>query len=93
LNNVVKHAGADEVVVAIRAATQEFVIEIRDNGCGYRNDAPGGGTAVAGVRATGMGVESIRQRMTGIGGTFEIAPAKDGGTVVTLTMLFARGTS
>lgn len=94
LNNVVKHAGADEVVVAIHSAAQEFVIVIKDNGGGYHPTPGRHGVGLAEVGSVnGMGVESIRRRMTGIGGTFEIAAGEEGGTVVTLTMLFARDTS
>ena len=74
--------------------TGEFVIVIKDNGRGYQPRPGRRGVGIEEVRTVGgMGVESIRRRMAGIGGTFEIAGGEDGGTVVPLTMLFARDTS
>ncbi|MEO6567981.1 MAG: ATP-binding protein, partial [Opitutaceae bacterium] len=91
LNNVVKHAQADEVVLSIHSSDQQFVITIRDNGHGGDfaaiNNSTNGRQAARVV--AGLGLDGMKQRMAAINGKFEVSVPRGGGTTVRLTMLFA----
>lgn len=84
LNNVVKHAGATEVVVSLALDAQKLTIVIADNGRGFRE-----GTSVAahGNRAApGNGLVNLRRRLAEMKGTCEIGPTPGGGTTVSFTL-------
>ena len=70
LNNVVHHAGADEVRLEIVATDEGLKINIRDNGNGFNGEARGNGGS--------DGLRNMRQRMAELGGQFfvESAPNK-----------------
>ncbi len=70
LNNVVRHAGAAEVTIAIAIARGELRLVVGDNGSGFD----------AGGSADGQGVHSMRRRATGLGGTLTITSAPGAGT-------------
>jgi two-component system sensor histidine kinase UhpB len=61
LTNVVKHAGATQVRVALRHVDQALHLDVFDNGVGYRRN---------GDRPTkpGLGLLSIRERVRALGG-------------------------
>jgi signal transduction histidine kinase len=71
LTNVVKHAHARHVRVAIVAAEDVVSIEVRDDGVGFGADAP----------ASGFGLANMRERVTLAGGSLTI-DSDDGGTLV-----------
>ena len=77
VTNVVRHAGASEVLIRLRVGTNDFALEIQDNGRGPAGMA--GKTARNGLR-------NMRSRMEDIGGKFEIEAAPKGGTIVRLTV-------
>jgi signal transduction histidine kinase len=70
LTNVAKHAHATSVVVDVAVADDVLTVTVSDNGVGV---APGG-------RSSGTG--NLRARAAKRGGTFDMAPAPSGGTVV-----------
>jgi signal transduction histidine kinase len=74
--NVLKHAGADRAVISIALADGGAMLDlcVRDNGRGIDADQVGG---------PGRGLDTMRRRITQLGGTLEIAPAPGGGTAVT----------
>ncbi|GHF67251.1 hypothetical protein GCM10010218_55910 [Streptomyces mashuensis] len=72
LNNVVRHAGARSAALAVRVVPDEVTIEVRDDGHGL---PPGGDR-------TGVGIRSMRERATELGGRFALEPGPDGGMVV-----------
>jgi signal transduction histidine kinase len=73
LTNVVRHAGATEVRLNIRAGQDELQVAIADNGRGLPS----------GVRTGEMdGVNNMRERIEGLGGRFEIAGEAGKGTTV-----------
>jgi signal transduction histidine kinase/ligand-binding sensor domain-containing protein len=99
LNNVVKHAGADEVTISIAIHGKNLLIAIKDNGRGHPVTVGGTiGDAASPVRATvtrvdrrattGSGLKNLRRRMADIGGTCEIASEEGQGTTVTFTIPF-----
>jgi signal transduction histidine kinase len=74
LNNALKHAAATSVVVHLRKNNRRVELEIVDDGLGFQSEA---------VRNRGgMGLESIRQRAEGLGGTATFRSAPGEGTSV-----------
>jgi two-component system, NarL family, sensor kinase len=75
MTNSVRHAHAGLTVVRIAATDGSLNVEIRDDGVGL----PGGYRA-------GVGITSMRERATELGGTCHIGPWEPRGTVVRATM-------
>jgi signal transduction histidine kinase len=67
VTNVVKHARANRVTVTIRLEGEFLLIAVADDGFGI---TPAGDVA-------GLGLQSIRERATELGGTFAIGPGPD----------------
>jgi signal transduction histidine kinase len=78
LNNVLKHAGADEVSVILAQENNHIQMTLTDNGRGF--DLP----AVA--DKGGLGLQNMRQRIHRLGGTFEINTAVGAGVRLTVTV-------
>jgi len=70
LTNVARHAGARRAAVSITVAG-DLALEVRDDGRGL----PDG-------HRTGVGLTSMRERATELGGSFAIARGEGGGTVL-----------
>ena len=70
LSNAARHAGASTVRVSVRAAEGRLTVCVEDDGVGFD---PG--------RARG-GVVNLGERAHDLGGTFEVGPGPDGGTVL-----------
>jgi signal transduction histidine kinase len=79
LNNVLKHAQASEVSVAIAESAGVLEIAIEDNGCGFDAASSGGSRA-------GDGLNNMRTRMAKIGGGFSLASLPRQGTKLRLTV-------
>lgn len=62
VSNVIRHAGATEVVVAVSCEPGAVVLVVEDNGCGFD----------AGETAGGNGLGNIRSRLRRLGGTLEL---------------------
>ena len=87
--NAVEHAGATEIVVALRQDAAAVVLEVRDDGRGIRTArevvarpegaAPGPRTERA---QRGLGLYGMRYRADLIGATLTVGQAEGGGTVV-----------
>ncbi len=75
LQNVVKHAQADEITVTLRFEAEEslFIVNIADDGVGLPSDTDG-------VEKDGL--ENMRDRLTEIGGHCRIRLRSGGGTIV-----------
>ena len=86
LFNVVKHAGVTTATVSIHSSATELSIRVEDQGRGC--DPPLAGPASHG-RGT-FGLRSIRQRLTAIGGGFEIGSELHEGTRATLRVPLSR---
>jgi two-component system, NarL family, sensor kinase len=70
LTNVARHSQARRALVTI-AVDSALRLEVRDDGLGLPEHP-----------RTGVGLTSMRERSTELGGSFEIAPADGGGTLV-----------
>jgi len=75
LTNVVRHAQATEVVLSLAIVDNELVVQVKDNGKGFRSNG-----------ANGHGLENMRARLSQIGGTFECVSNEPTGTVVSFRL-------
>ena len=76
--NAAQHSGADEISAFVEAGDDEIAIFVRDRGSGFDPaEAPEDAHGIA---------ESIRGRMTRVGGTAEITSAVGKGTEVELRL-------
>jgi signal transduction histidine kinase len=73
LHNVAKHAQASQVTVSLAAADGEIILEISDNGMGFdpQGHFPGH-----------LGLQSMRERVEGIGGRLTVESAAGSGTTI-----------
>nr|WP_315249216.1 sensor histidine kinase [uncultured Duganella sp.] len=79
LSNIVRHAQASEVCVALCRQERSLNLTVRDNGVGLRQPpAPGGGRLSHGLRG-------IAQRVAEAGGQFDIASTPGAGTALTMS--------
>jgi signal transduction histidine kinase len=78
VNNIVKHAHATEARIRLRLPSDNFSLEIEDDGCGIT----GADTRAAQTR---YGLRNMRKRMEDIHGEFSISDGPQGGTIVRLT--------
>jgi signal transduction histidine kinase len=82
LHNVAKHAGASRAVVTLAYTPETVEAVIQDDGRGL----PAGFTlrAIAGGngQSSGFGLPSLLRRMQQLGGTLEVRPGPEGGTLV-----------
>jgi signal transduction histidine kinase len=72
LNNVLKHAQARHVTVSLRHENGAIVLEVADDGCGLE------GTASR--TSGGMGLRSMEERASQLGGTFTVRSSPGAGT-------------
>ncbi len=75
LNNVLKHAGATEVRIALTQLEKRMVIVISDNGRGVSEGL---------ADPTGAGMKNMKQRLKTIGGKFDLESNSGSGTSVTM---------
>jgi signal transduction histidine kinase len=79
LNNVIKHARATQVDVQLAANETEIRVSVRDNGIGFDALA-----ALARDQTDGraLGLSTMRERATALGGRLETRSAPGQGTIV-----------
>ena len=80
LQNVRKHAGATNVVVATMLADGQWAMEVRDDGRGFDT----GAVAARGRR--NFGLQFMRERAELVGAQFEVRSRPEAGTVVRLAI-------
>ena len=78
LNNVAKHAAASEVTFSVRSDADGFVFRLEDNGHGF----PKAADQPKPLAPDGVGLESMRQRITKLGGSLNCTNRAEGGAVV-----------
>lgn len=79
LINVAKHSGVTAARVTTRRAGDALVVTVNDTGVGFDQNE------VAARPHRGLGLPSVRERLSFIGGSIEIASVPGDGTQVTLT--------
>ena len=85
LTNVAKHAHASLVVVRLRHEKGNIVLEIRDNGRGIADQDM--------EKPRSFGLRGIRERVQGLNGSFHVATAEQGGTLLLLRVPLRRDTA
>lgn len=76
LNNIVRHARATEVRVALTVEPERFSVSVTDDGCGF---------SASTVAGRGNGLTNMTTRLKEIGGTCEIVSEPGKGTTVQLS--------
>ncbi len=67
--NIQRHSGASGVTIRVRKEPNEVVVEVADNGRGGRI-------------VPGNGLNGMRERLGGVGGTLSLTSSRDGGTLL-----------
>jgi signal transduction histidine kinase len=78
LTNVIRHSGAQEVVLSLQQTHQELVLEINDNGKGFAQ------TAID--PRNGLGLHSATERVRLVGGRLTVDSAPGLGTLLRATI-------
>jgi signal transduction histidine kinase len=79
LNNALRHASAGAITVSVGPRDGGLVARVTDDGSGFDPDAPG-------VRGRRLGLTSMEERATALGGTLRIESAPGRGTTVLLEL-------
>jgi PAS domain S-box-containing protein len=74
LNNVFRHAGARTVSVTLRQMERGLILAVRDDGIGFDPANP--------KKARSLGLESMRERVHLVNGTFDVESALGQGTAI-----------
>jgi signal transduction histidine kinase len=78
LNNISKHAAATQVSLRFCSDSNQFELNIEDDGCGFDPTR---------VPAAHFGLEVMRERAEAIGATFHVASVPGGGTRLQVTRM------
>jgi two-component system, sensor histidine kinase and response regulator len=73
LNNIVKHANASQAWVELNIEDNSIILTVQDNGQGFEIEEH---------QSRGMGLSSMRERVTIAGGKFAISSAQKRGTIL-----------
>ena len=76
LANVLKHAGAQQVQMALDGGSAGVSLTLQDDGCGFDPEA------VAQHPKQGIGLRNMRERLSDVGGSFEISASSQGTRIV-----------
>src|SRR4051794_35779393 len=79
LGNAMRHAAAERIVVKLGAGDGRLFLQVADDGCGFDPDGPE-------VRGQRLGLTSMQERATELGGTLTVTSAPGGGTTVRLEL-------
>jgi signal transduction histidine kinase len=77
LGNALRHAGADEIEVRLYRGDGTLVLVVSDNGCGFDPEGPE-------VRGQRLGLTSMEERATELGGTLRVSSTLGEGSTVQL---------
>jgi two-component system, NarL family, sensor kinase len=83
LNNIIKHAHANQITLSMNYGERELNITIADDGCGIAHCPPGH------IPAKGAGLGNMKKRAAMVGGYCEITTGAKGGTAVLITIPMA----
>ncbi|MBC7924355.1 MAG: hypothetical protein H7039_01740 [Bryobacteraceae bacterium] len=75
LDNAVTHSGAERIELQVRSSARQFVLEVRDDGCGFESDA-------VASQATGFGLLLMEHYATQVPLALEVRSKPGQGTVV-----------
>jgi signal transduction histidine kinase len=77
LTNIARHAGASEVQIRLAVEGDQLVLTVRDDGSGIVETQG---------RSSGIGLVSMRERATALGGQLRIASIPGRGTTIEVTL-------
>jgi signal transduction histidine kinase len=77
LGNAVRHAGAERIEVLLQGLDQRLILQVSDDGCGFDPEGPE-------VRGRRLGLTSMQERATELGGTLSVSSTLGSGTTVRL---------
>jgi len=80
LINIAKHASVSRATLETVRRGDQMIITVSDSGVGFAPEA------VLASSGRALGLSSVRERLTLLGGAFEIASRKGDGTAVTLSL-------
>jgi signal transduction histidine kinase len=83
INNILKHAMADNINIRMLCETTSFTLEVADNGTGFDVGSLFDGNNYKG----GLGLKNMQKRSLLIGGHFDIRSNMPGGTVISISLL------
>jgi signal transduction histidine kinase len=86
LINCYKYAGTSRATVLLEQREGQLRIEVRDEGVGFDPIAATPAEVPAGGGSSKFGLFSIRERMTALGGSFDMRSAPGQGTTATLIL-------
>jgi two-component system sensor histidine kinase UhpB len=78
LNNVIKHAQASSVEIAVERSGSGYAMSVKDDGVGFDAAEDREGSH------TGFGMVTMRERAQAVGGSFEVQTFPGGGTKLTV---------
>jgi PAS domain S-box-containing protein len=78
LNNIIKHARANRVEIAVERSGTEHVMSVQDNGVGFET------AKERRSRHRGLGMVTMRERSQAVGGRFEVRSIPGSGTRLTV---------
>jgi len=81
LTNALRHAQAQHIEILLTASHPELILTIRDDGIGFSPE-PGSFRHPAG----GLGLLGMRERVSGLGGSFHLQSAPGQGTRIRITL-------
>jgi signal transduction histidine kinase len=79
LHNALRHSGAREVRVTLCRESASVILEVADDGPGFALDGQN-------VRPGGLGLASMRDRASSVGGTLTVRSVPGTGTTVRLSV-------
>ena len=80
--NVIKHSKAQKVKVSLRNENNKIEIDVEDDGIGLTEEKSNNADDTSG----GLGLFTIRERLSYFGGTLKIKSTPDEGMRVTITL-------
>ena len=86
LINCYKYAGTSRATVLLEQREGQLRIQVRDEGVGFNPTAATPAEIPAGGASSKFGLFSIRERMTALGGSFDMRSAPGQGTTATLIL-------
>lgn len=72
VNNAVRHAHASHVTLELRKEEDEVILEIADDGAGFREGA------IASIPGSGLGMVTMRERANALGGSLAVESSTQG---------------
>jgi signal transduction histidine kinase len=79
LGNAVRHAGADRIEVLLQGLDKHLILQVSDDGCGFDPEGPE-------VRGQRLGLTSMQERATELGGTLKVTSTLGEGTTIRLEL-------